>query len=186
MPEWGRIPGMLCTQTLQRAALLSVARGGGGGPPCDHCFVLAESGFLLDAVPALGLVALTLKHCCLQKTVYQSSRVRSAACFAAATSFLGSFWVSREMKHEQRLLQPEQFLKALSPVLLFGFPSVGVGHESPPARAITTTRQKWVPLPPPLSHFWLLFIKSGYYDVFKVWPGLQKPSWNWNEMFEMN
>lgn len=35
MPEWGRIPGMLCTQTLQRAALLSVARrgaGGGGGP----------------------------------------------------------------------------------------------------------------------------------------------------------
>lgn len=59
-------------------------------------------GFILDAVPALGLVALTLKPCCLQKTVYSSSRVHSAACFAAVMSFLGSFWVSREMRREQR------------------------------------------------------------------------------------
>lgn len=42
-------------------------------------------------VAALGLVALTLKGCCLQRLVYYSSRVHSAACFAATTSFLGSF-----------------------------------------------------------------------------------------------
>ena len=36
-----------------------------GATCCDQCLVLADGGFLLESVPALGLVALTLKHCCL-------------------------------------------------------------------------------------------------------------------------
>ena len=74
-------------------------------------FARPDRGFLLDAAPALGLVALTLKHCCLQKTVYYSSKVHSAARFAAVTSFLGSFCVSWEMTHEPRLLQPNSLRK---------------------------------------------------------------------------
>lgn len=42
---------------------------------CDQRLALADGGFLLETRPAPGLVALTLKHCCLQKTVHYSSRV---------------------------------------------------------------------------------------------------------------
>lgn len=43
---------------------------------CDPCFAVADGGRLsLESGPALGLVALTLKHCCLQTTVHYSSRV---------------------------------------------------------------------------------------------------------------
>lgn len=78
------------------------------GPPiCDGLARVPERGFLLDAVLALGLVALTLKRCCLQKKGYYSPRVHSAARFVAVTSFLGSFWVSQEIKREPRSLQPE-------------------------------------------------------------------------------
>lgn len=94
-----RLSGLCCYPLVR--ALLSVIS-----------FVRPDRGFLLDAAPALGLVALTLKHRCLQKTVYYASKVHSAARFAAVTSFLESFWVSWEMKQEPRLLQPNSLRKA--------------------------------------------------------------------------
>lgn len=74
---------MLSIETAQQALLLPSRPG--------HLSVISflcpDRGFLLDAVPegfllACGLVALTLKRCCLQKTVCYSSWVHPAACFA--------------------------------------------------------------------------------------------------------
>lgn len=46
---------------------------------------------------------------------------------APITSFLESFWVSREIKHGQHLLLPEQFQKAFSLALLMLLLKVGKG-----------------------------------------------------------
>lgn len=95
MPEWKKkkkktIAVMLCIQTFQCTVLLSSRLG---PPLCDHCFVLADGrDFLLDAVAALGLVALKLKHfVCKRQYITALGFTQLAACFAAVTSFLGSF-----------------------------------------------------------------------------------------------
>lgn len=163
---------MLCIQTFQHTVLLSSRLG---PPLCDHCFVLADGrGFLLDAVAALGLVALKLKHfVCKRQYITALGFTQLAACFAAVTSFLGSFWVSREMKQEQHLIQPEQFRKALSPVLLFSFPRVGVGHENAQPGQLLLHVRNWCLL----ALLCYSFLKSDY-CVFKVGAFLQNPNRN--------
>lgn len=154
MPEWKVIAGMLCIQTFQCASVLLSRLG---PPLCGHCFVLADRGFLLDAVLCLPLV-LWLWH---WRAVVCKRQYITAPGFTqlpASHSWEVSEFPGRQTWAAFALARATS--EGLESCFVMQARESGCGTRESPARAITTTCQKWVPFAPPLSHFcaeWLLW-----------------------------
>lgn len=152
MPECGRTPGAACAQTLQRCA----------PPPCDHCSALAESGFSSGrgACPwSCGFdteALLSAKDSILELQ-------GSLRCLLRCCNFILGKFLSFPGDEAWAALAPAWAVaEGLESCFVIRVSKRGCGVWESPARAVTTTGQKWGPFPPPLSHFLLLFVKSGY------------------------
>lgn len=101
-------------------------------------------------VAALGLVALTLKGCCLQRPVYYSRHF-----------ILGKFLSFPGDEAWATFAPAWVILEGLEPCFVIQVSKSGCGAWEFPARAVTIAHQKWVPRAPPLSHFskeWVLWV----------------------------